>query len=273
MTGLLRRIYIHALPAPLKRLARTSYLLGNATLFRWRHPGSDCTCNFCGFRAGRFAPGGYAEGVLVEKQVIGGGYRPHARCPKCYSLDRERQILVVLEDHLPIDDSWRVLHVAPERNLNEVIRARFTNHVDECDLEPEAYAWAKNISKQDLTQLDLPDDSFDLVLCNHVLEHIPADRQAMAELYRVVKPGGYAILQIPYSESIPTTEEDLSLSTDEERLRTYGQVGHVRLYERDDYISRVTSQGWQSRFLGPTAFPASLKLGLDRREGIFLFQK
>ena len=126
--------------------------------------------------------GGYREGVLYEKQVIGGGYRPNARCPKCFSLDRERQILVVLNRDLKLQQDSRVLHVAPERNLNEVIRRTMTTQVDECDLEPESYAWAPNITKQDLTKLTYDDEQFDLVLCNHVMEHIPNDLQAQAEL-------------------------------------------------------------------------------------------
>lgn len=218
-------------------------------------------------------PGGYREGVLYEKQVIGGGYRPNARCPQCFSLDRERQILIVLNSRLSLDNQTRVLHVAPERNLNEVIRRTITPHVDECDLDPESYAWAPNISKQDLTRLTFDHDQFDLVLCNHVMEHIPEDDRALAELYRVLKPGGHAILQIPYSESIPSTEQDFSLKSVEDRLLHYGQDTHVRLYERDDFIRRVESQGFVSRFLGPTEFTNSLQFGLDEREGIFLFEK
>ena len=271
--GLLRNIYIKVLPAPLKNLARTAYLKVGSTIYRFRHPGTQCQCNFCGFAAGKFMAGGYREGVLHEKQVIGGGFRANARCPKCFSLDRERQILYVLRKEIPLDESSRVLHVAPERNLNEMIRKEMTNQVDECDLVPESYAWAPNISKQDLTNLTFENDSFDLVVCNHVMEHIPEDGKAQAELLRVLKPGGYAILQIPYSESIPDTEEDPLITSVADRLLHYGQDSHVRLYERNDYIRRVESQGFESQFMQPNRFRHVDYFGLDPREGIFLFQK
>lgn len=271
MQKLLRQIYIKILPGFVKRLARSSYLSFSSALFRLRYPGDQCQCNFCGFQASRFVSSGYDEGVLVEKQVIGGGVRPNGRCPKCYSLDRERQIIVVLSE-LGLHKDSVVLHVAPEKNLNEYVRKNFTNHVHECDLCPEYYRWAADITKQDLTKLGYDSGTFDLVLCNHVFEHIPQDDAAFAELHRVLKPGGFAILQVPYSEAIEKTEEDLENFDPLYQLQRFGQRTHVRIYQKDDYIQRAEASGLVSRFRSPEELKKHSQFAFDQREGIFLFQ-
>jgi ubiquinone/menaquinone biosynthesis C-methylase UbiE len=86
--------------------------------------------------------------------------------------------------------------------------------------------------RMDITNITLPDNSFDVILCNHVLEHVPDDRKAMSELYRVLKPGGWAILQTPMSDK-PQTEEDLTITDPKERERRFGQDDHVRTYGMD----------------------------------------
>jgi SAM-dependent methyltransferase len=95
----------------------------------------------------------------------------------------------------------------------------------------------------DLTQLACPNDAFDLVICNHVLEHIPDDRQAMRELRRVLSRDGRAIVQVPMSFDLATTLEDLSVVDPEMRERLYGQPDHVRLYGRD-YLDRLATAGF-----------------------------
>ena len=272
MKRILRTIYIKLLPGFAKRLARSCYLWCSSTIFGLRFPGDRCQCNFCGFKANRFVSCGYDEGVLVEKQVIGGGIRPNGRCPKCFSLDRERQIVVVLNE-LGLDKTSVVLHVAPEKNLNVFVRKTITQNVHECDLFPEYYRWADNITKQDLTKLTYQANTFDLILCNHVFEHIPQDAIAFAELHRVLKPGGYAILQIPYSEAIEETEEDLENFDPLYQLQRFGQRTHVRIYQKDDYIKRAEASGLVSKFRSPEDLKKHAHLAFDEREGIFLFQK
>jgi SAM-dependent methyltransferase len=96
----------------------------------------------------------------------------------------------------------------------------------------------------DLTQLACPDDAFDLVICNHVLEHIPDDRQAMRELRRMLRSHGRAIIQVPMNFNLATTLEDLSITDPETRERLYGQPDHVRLYGRD-YLDRLAAAGFR----------------------------
>jgi predicted SAM-dependent methyltransferase len=90
-----------------------------------------------------------------------------------------------------------------------------------------------DIACEDITKLSFGDRTFDLVVANHVLEHVKEDQAAMSELLRVLKPGGLAVLQTPYSEKLANTFEDPGICDDESRLQAYGQEDHVRLYGRD----------------------------------------
>lgn len=98
--------------------------------------------------------------------------------------------------------------------------------------------------KADICDLPFKDHSFDFILCNHVLEHIPDDTKAMQEIYRVLKPGGTAILQIPQDLSRETTFEDDSITDPKERARIFGQYDHVRVYGRD-YFNKLRRLGFE----------------------------
>jgi ubiquinone/menaquinone biosynthesis C-methylase UbiE len=137
-----------------------------------------------------------------------------------------------------------------------------------CDLESK-----QAMVQMDITDIDLPDNTFDVIICNHVMEHIPADTQAMSELFRVLKPGGWAILQTPISGD--TTFEDASIQTPEDRLRQFGQRDHVRIYGRD-YQERLSSVGFD---VNVDSFVRSLdpeivvSHGLDPDEDIYYCRK
>jgi len=94
--------------------------------------------------------------------------------------------------------------------------------------------------KADICKLPFDDNSFDIILCNHVLEHIPDDTKAMQELYRVLKVGGMGILQIPQDLARETTFEDDSITDKKERAKIFGQYDHVRVYGRD-YFDKLRS--------------------------------
>jgi SAM-dependent methyltransferase len=95
----------------------------------------------------------------------------------------------------------------------------------------------------DITAIDLPDASFDVVICSHVLEHVPDDRRAMSEMLRVLRPGGRALVMVPYDLERPT-HEDPSVSSPEERLRRFGQHDHVRRYGAD-LGERLSGEGFE----------------------------
>jgi predicted SAM-dependent methyltransferase len=98
--------------------------------------------------------------------------------------------------------------------------------------------------KMDLTDIPFPDGAFDAIICNHVLEHIIDDRKAMSELYRVLKPSGWAILQVPISLTLESTYEDFSITTEKGREDAFGQGDHVRIYGKD-YKTRLQQTGFK----------------------------
>src|SRR4249920_3892182 len=97
--------------------------------------------------------------------------------------------------------------------------------------------------RMDISKIPYKANCFDVIICNHVLEHIPNDRQAMSDLYRVLKPGGWAILQVPISLSLDRTYEDPTAVTREEREKKFGQHDHVRIYAKD-YKDRLENVGF-----------------------------
>lgn len=98
--------------------------------------------------------------------------------------------------------------------------------------------------KADICDLPFDDNSYDVIFCNHVLEHIPDDQKAMKELYRILRPGGMGIFQIPQDLNRETTFEDDSITDKAERARIFGQYDHVRIYGRD-YFDKLRSVGFK----------------------------
>lgn len=126
--------------------------------------------------------------------------------------------------------------------------------------------------RMDVTDLRFDSESFDAILCTHVLEHVTNDALAMRELLRVLRPGGWAVLQSPVELSRPRTLEDPSVVAPLDRERVFGQRDHVRIYGRD-YRNRLEAAGWQVALNGfAQTFSAELveRYGLDRDEAIWL---
>jgi predicted SAM-dependent methyltransferase len=177
--------------------------------------------------------------ILKEKNVVGGGYRLNGHCPRCYSSDRERLIYLYLKNKTKLFyENLKVLHVAPEKNLQKVLKVRANIDYLSADFDSPL-----SMVKMDIAEIPYEDNSFDVIICNHVLEHIPKDRQAMSELYRVLKPGGWSILQVPISLSLDRTYEDPTVTASDEREKKFGQSDHVRIYAKD-YKDRLESVGF-----------------------------
>jgi predicted SAM-dependent methyltransferase len=132
-----------------------------------------------------------------------------------------------------------VLHVAPERPLQ-----RLVSTVANIDYYSADIASQDVMVRVDITKIPFPDASFDVIICNHVLEHIIDDPKAMRELRRVLKTGGWAILQVPVSLKLQATYEDASITTISGRETAFGQGDHVRIYAMDDYVDRLTRAGF-----------------------------
>lgn len=187
-------------------------------------------CPFCGWKGEEFLPNG------VE-------LRRNARCPKCNSLERHRLYYLYLKNVVPEDRPLKVLHFAPEKILTRLFTSYPNINYVSADIDP-----SKAMAKEDITNISFNDNSFDIIFCSHVLEHIPDDLLAMRELYRVLKPGGFAILQVPIKDMfngrvIDKTYEDFSIATPEGREKAFGQNDHVRVYGRD-FKDRVEAAGF-----------------------------
>jgi len=163
-------------------------------------------------------------------------------CPYCLTLERHRLLWLYLKDKTNLfTDKLKVLHIAPEQPFIKRFRSMENLDYYTADLEsPLADI------KLDIRNMPLEDESFDVVICNHVLEHIDDDIKAMKEIYRVLRKGGWAILQVPVNYNREKTFEDPAITDPKERERLFGQYDHVREYGRD-YPDRLASVGFKVR--------------------------
>jgi SAM-dependent methyltransferase len=210
------------------------------------HRGNKYTCPICGYGSKDLLPIGVDVPVITEKQIVGAGLR-YGRCHKCGSTDRERLLYTFLKEKENLFDGDKkisILHIAPERKLTQVLlKAGFENYV--CgDLFTEGYQYQEHVQNMNVLNLPFEDSTFDLLICNHVLEHIPNDTDAMTEIYRVLKENGKAILQVPISKNTEATREDASITSPEQREAVFGQFDHVRIYGQD-YSERLESTGFK----------------------------
>lgn len=235
------------------------------------HVGFKYKCPFCSYRASKFMWAG--SEVERELGIIGGGKR-RTLCPKCYSLDRERLIYLFLSQSLQIQKSipdLRVLHVAPENQLfKKLKKLNFAQYVCGDYFQP-GYSYPEGTINLDITDAQFPDESFDLILCNHVLEHIPDATLALSELFRILSPKGQAILQVPISSKNPATLEDFSITDANERLIKFGQWDHVRLFGFEDYPKLLSKAGFEVQLI--PANPEFVSFGIDTNEVIYLVKK
>jgi SAM-dependent methyltransferase len=229
------------------------------------------TCPLCGGRFRKFRPIGVDRPLFREKMIVGGGYRANGRCPRCGGSDRERLVYLYLKQETALfRQPARLLHVAPERSLQRVFSRQAGIDYTSADIDSPRAA-----QRLDITAIGHDSGSFDAIICCHVLEHVMDDRRALAELYRVLRPGGWAILQVPFSRRLDETLEDPLLKTPAERETCYGQHDHQRLYGRD-FPSRLAQAGFQVRIFNyarERGTEAADRFGLCREEDLFIGRK
>lgn len=177
-------------------------------------------------------------------------------------MERHRLVWLHLDRH-PEMLPWQaqILHVAPENVLRDRFQAVHGVRYHGGDLTAEF-----GPERIDVTDIDLPDESMDVVVCNHVLEHVPDDRRAMAEIRRVLKPDGWALLLVPGLEGSSgnlTTDEDPSVISPKERLERFGQADHVRMYGWD-YLDRLRKAGLDPEVVDPATQFSSEVIGQAR---------
>jgi len=208
-------------------------------------------CSVCGRRSRRFCRHRHFP-------------NPEAKCVHCGAFARHRFFWLYVNAHTDLFDGRpkRMLHVAPEACFIDKMRERLGEGYVTADLDDE-----RAMVKMDITAIQFPDASFDVIYCSHVLEHVDDDRRAMREFYRVLKPGGWAILLVPIDAA--KTFEDPSIVDPAERLRLFGSEFHVRRYG-PDYVDRLQEAGFEvqeTRIADMFSDDEALRLGIARGAG------
>ena len=208
-----------------------------------KYSGSGFTCNICGITYRQFVPDfPDAENMsAIENNQVVAGYGENIFCPNCLSTARERLVIAFLKEQEL--NGKTILHLSPEKPIYTFLKSRA--NVITADLLPGFYkAIDKKVQEQDATRLGFEDNNFDVVIANHVFEHIPDDGKAMREIFRVMKPGAMAILQIPYSKTNAATIEETKINDAARQSALFGQRDHVRIYQLNDYITRLRQAGF-----------------------------
>ncbi|MFH1160148.1 MAG: methyltransferase domain-containing protein [bacterium] len=217
----------------------------------FRYSGSTYFCPFCGNSFRELLPGGFDFPVLKEKQIVGGGYRKNIVCPRCFSLDRDRLIYIFLKEKTNLFTApLKVLHVAPEGCIRALLMSLPNLDYRSGVKYYEGYYYDRKVNLMDVTNMPFESESFDVILCNHVLEHIEDDEKAIREIHRVLKPGAWTILQVPISRTLQTTFHDPSVTTSQQREQVYGQFDHVRIYGQD-YPDILRKHGFMVKVYNP----------------------
>ncbi len=215
-------------------------------------------------------PEGGRSPFIARLDAIGSNIERFA-CPNCHSNDRERHLVLFFNKLNLWNDleNKAVLHFAPELHLGPAVAAaRPTLHVMG-DLFPAK----EGIQKIDLEDIPFPDATFDFVIGNHILEHVGNVEAALAQVRRVLKPGGRFICQTPYATKLSRTFEEPSLQSVEDRRFFYGQDDHVRLFGRD-IEARLQRAGFAGRLVPHDQILGDadpVKLGVNEREPFFDF--
>ena len=200
-----------------------------------------------------------------------GKQRENALSPGTLSLERHRQMWLYLQNETDFfTKNYKVLHIAPEQEFLRKFKKMKNLDYTSADL----FSPIVDV-KADILDLPFEDESFDVIFCNHVLEHIEDDRKAMSELYRVMKKGGWGILQVPMKNSLEKTYEDFTITDPKARQKHFGQYDHVRWYGMD-YFDRLKSVGFdaEANFYSQKFSDADIKkFGLNRNEILPIVRK
>jgi len=255
-----------------RTLQRVNYLI--------RQNGYRCYCPVCEFKVPAFvpAPSSFADQFKLHGSDLriedGETFNWSAyTCPRCGSSDRERLYALYISKRLTSDPGspFRLLDIAPAAALSRHIRSKFRLSYRTADLFMQGVD-----DKVDITCMNLyRDKSFDAFICSHVLEHIPNDRKAMSELFRVLKPGGWGIAMVPINLTVKEMREDPSIVSESERWRHFGQGDHVRFYSRAGFVSRLAETGFRVLELGNKFFekPAMKCAGISESSVLYVVER
>lgn len=261
-----------------RQLKTTLWRVRWQTLNGW--PG-DRECYICHRRFRSFYP--YHDGInslsaFIREAALIGSDVVNFGCPYCRSNDRERHLFLYF-DRIKLWHRFQgasILHFAPEKNLSGRIKQCALSRYVQADFFPEhLYPENREIERVDATNIQFVANSFDGLICNHVLEHVPDARKALAEFFRVLKPGGFAILQTPFSSLFENTIEDSAVNTPQLRHSIYGQDDHVRLFGRD-FLKRISESGLKLQLVKHTevsTLEEARRFGMNASEDLIMAQK
>ncbi len=222
----LYKFLINSLPRPI--LIRLSYAF--KFFAPWFYKGNAVECPVCEKSFSKFLP--YGSNVA---------YRDNVLCPYDLTLERHRVMWLYLKNKSPFftADRLKVIHIAPEQCFYPIFKKQKNLDYTTGDLlSPIADLHF------DLHDIPLEDNQYDVIFCNHVMEHVKDDLRCMKELYRIMKPGGWGIMQVPIDSSRTETYEDWSITDPKEREKHFWQYDHVRLYGLN-YPKRLEEAGFR----------------------------
>lgn len=235
------------------RLVPKSFLIQNERFFRsllsWNYRGKNYQCNIC--------QTGLKTFVANENRS----------CPACGSIARERRLWEILQKSY-LRKNIRILDFSPSRATYRMLKSRYGEAYTGTDLSGDFLS----DRAYDITAIPCPDESFGLILCYHILEHIDDDRKAMRELFRVLEKNGHCIVQTPFKRG--ETYEDPEITSPEARKQAFGQEDHVRIYSLEGLRSRLEETGFHCEILyfeGNS--PQERYHGLKEQESILICKK
>jgi SAM-dependent methyltransferase len=198
-----------------------------------KYRGNKYICPICNFKARCFL----SSGLYVK--------RANSKCPSCNSLERHRHLWLFLSKYLEDKKPKNILHFAPENCLQNILNKRTDLTYYTSDYDPQR----KSNFHFDIQNIDNKNRTFDLIICSHVLEHIPDDRKGIEELYRVLNPGGIALIQVPiWPSEKHLTYENPDITDPRDRIIHFGQFDHLRIYGLD-VIERIEEGGFKVEVL------------------------
>lgn len=243
---------------PRKILIKFSFLF--AKVFSVFLIGNKFLCPICGGHFRKFLPYG-----------IGNNYRKNALCPRCLSLERHRLLWLFLKNKTDFfSKNLKILHVAPEQCFYKKFKSLKNINYTTVDLEsPLADV------KADIQNMPFKNNEFDVIICNHVFEHIENDIKAMTEIYRILNRGGWAIMQVPINKNLENTYENSLITNPMEREKHFGRGDHLRMYGLD-YKKRLRSAGFKVeiiKYIKKIDKKLIKKYSLSKNEYIYLGKK
>lgn len=253
----LYKFLLNKLPRPL--LIRLSYLFKKIAPIVYK--GNNVECPVCNRSYSKFLS--YGSSIAHRENVL---------CPGDLTLERHRLMWLYLKDHSDFftSNKLNVLHIAPEQCFHQ----RFKQQENLNYLTGDLVSPIADLHF-DLHQIPLEENRFDVIFCNHVLEHVNDANQCMRELYRVMKPGGWGIMQVPQDFDREITFEDSSITSEEDRERYYWQKDHVRLFGKD-YPNWLENAGFNVEVFEKEKFYSTSQINrfrLQEKEILYIVHK